>query len=161
MRWMFALALALACACSGEGASVVNHQPPTLSKTSVEHLMLRADDIKRSALDAHVATTLAAVFRGRALQVLEAQVHGMEVRGISIQERDFVGTLVYSDSRAGEAVLQVVAQRRLVSPDQPNPTWAATVRQWWARLEYSERTWWIADQEDLTPDRWRVAPAGG
>jgi hypothetical protein len=123
--------------------------------------MLRADDIKRLALDAHTAARLAAAFRGRALQVLETQVQGMEVRGLGVQEKDLTRTLVFWDSLAVEAVLQVLAQRRLVSPDHPNPMWAATVRQWWARFQYSDEAWWVVDQQDLTPDRWRVAPPGG
>jgi hypothetical protein len=58
-------------------------------------------------------------------------------------------------------VLQVVAQGRLVTPDQPSPAWTPTVRQWWARLEYAEGRWWIVDQEDLRPDRWRALPPAG
>lgn len=65
------------------------------------------------------------------------------------------------DPHADEAVLQVVAQRRIVTSDQPDPAWAATVRQWWARLQHADGSWWVVEQQDLSPDRWRPdAPAG-
>jgi hypothetical protein len=155
------MALAAVCACSSDSAPIAIHQAPFLTQSSVERLMVQADEIKRSALDTHKSTQLGDAFRGRALQLLEAQVHGMEARGLSVQERDSAGSLVFWDSRALEAVLQVVAQQRLVSPDQPNPKWSATVRQWWARLEHSNNGWWVVDEEDLTPDRWRAALPGG
>jgi hypothetical protein len=161
VRWILGMALAVVCACSSDSASIASHQPPALTKGSVERLIVRADEIKREALFAHESTRLGDVFRRRALQVLGKQVHGMAVRGLSVEERDATGTLVYWDPRAYEAVLQVVARRRLVSSDQPNPIWAATIRQWWARFEYSDANWWIVDQDDLTPDRWRAAPPGG
>jgi hypothetical protein len=28
------------------------------------------------------------------------------------------------------------------------------VRQWWARLQYADSTWWVVDQRDLPPDQW-------
>jgi len=69
--------------------------------------------------------------------------------------------LVSWDPHADEAVLQVVAQRRIVTSDQPDPAWAATVRQWWARLQHADGSWWVVEQQDLSPDRWRPdAPAG-
>jgi hypothetical protein len=116
--------------------------------------MLRADGIK---LSAGVGTaSLAEAFRGRALQMLEAQAKSMEGRGLRVEERNAVRTLVFWDPGAFEAVLQVVAERHPVTPDDPNPGWAATVRQWWARLQFADGSWWIVDQSDLTPDRWRA-----
>ena len=35
------------------------------------------------------------------------------------------------------------------------------VRQWWARLQYADGGWWVVDQEDLAPDRWRSVTAAG
>jgi hypothetical protein len=149
------------CACATEGARIVNRPPPPLSRSGAEQLMLRADDMKGLALDAFRTARLADVFRGRALQRLEAQAQSMDRRGLRIEERNLARSLVFWDPSAGEAVLQVVAQRRLVTPDDPNPAWAATVRQWWTRLRYADDSWWVVDQEDLTPDRWwPVAPAG-
>lgn len=162
MRWILAIGVALLiCACSVGGATPAIHQPPPLSGSVAEQQMLRADDAKRLALDAPRTARLAGAFRGRTLQMLEAQVQSMDRRGLRIEERNSARKLVFWDPRAGEAVLQVVAQRRLVTPDQPNPAWAATVRQWWARLQYADGSWWVVDQEDLTPDRWRPVPQAG
>lgn len=72
------------------------------------------------------------------------------------EERSSSRELVFWDPVAYEAVLQVVAEHRLVSRDQPNPGWSATVRQWWARLENVDGVWKVVDQEDLPPDRWRT-----
>ncbi len=99
------------------------------------------------------------MFRGRALQVLEKQVLEMGHRRLHIEERDQMRTLVLWDSRAHEAVLEVAAQDRLVTADQPDPAWAATTRQWWSRLAYQGGSWWVVDQGDLTPDRWWPGPS--
>jgi hypothetical protein len=145
------------CACSTAATKTANPQPPPLSSTGAEQLMLRADDFKRLALADEGTATLADVFRGPALQMLDAQAQSMDQRGVRLEERNLARTLVFWDPRAHEAVLQVVAQSRLVSADQPNPTWSAIVRQWWARLQYADGRWWVVDQEDLAPDRWRQA----
>jgi len=154
------MALLVSACCTG-GATAVKHQPLPLDGNGAEQWMVGADDIRRGALAGLGTAGLAAVFRGRALQMLEAQAHGMDRRGLRAQERDASRTLAFWDPRADEAVLQVVAQGRLVTPDQPSPAWTPTVRQWWARLEYAEGRWWIVDQEDLRPDRWRALPPAG
>jgi hypothetical protein len=151
---MTSLALVI-CACSTDGARTMNHQPPPLSRSAAEQLMLRADDVKRLALDTPRTARWADAYRGRALQMLEGQSQSMERRGLRVEERNFARTLVFWDPRAGEAVLQVAADRRLVTPDQPNPAWAAIVRQWWARLQFANDCWWVVDQRDLSPDQWR------
>ena len=117
--------------------------------------MLLADDIKRSSSG---PAGLADVFRGRALQTLGAQAESLDRRGLRAEERNTARTLVFWDPRGGEAVLQAIGQRRVVSRDDPNPEWVGTVRQWWARFEFAEGSWWIVDQQDLPPDRWRHAP---
>jgi hypothetical protein len=144
----------LICSCSADAAKTPNHVAPLLTRAGAEQLMLRADDTKRLAGGGTADLTDA--FRGRALQVLEAQALSLDRRGIRVEERNTVRTLAFWDQRALEAVLQVVTQRRLVTPDDPKPGWAATVRQWWARLQFADGGWWIVDQQDLTPDRWRA-----
>ena len=143
------------CACSTAGPRAANHQPPALTTTGAGLLMMRADDIKRAALEADRTARLADAFRGHALQVVEGQAHGMESRGLHVEERNSARTLVSWDPRAREAVLQIAVQSRLVTPDQPNPAWTATVRQWWARLQYADGAWWVVEQVDLSPDQWR------
>jgi hypothetical protein len=85
----------------------------------------------------------------------------MELRGLRVEERALARTLVSWDPGADEAVLQIAAQGRLVTPDEPNPAWTATVRQWWVRLQYADGAWWVIEQEDLAPDQWRPVPPGG
>ena len=77
------------------------------------------------------------------------------MQGMSEEERSSSRELVFWDPLAGEAVLQVVAERRLVSPDQPNPPWSSTAGQWWARLQNVGGSWLVVDDQDLPPDRWR------
>jgi hypothetical protein len=131
-----------------------------MSMSDAERLMLRADDIKRSAGDAAATARLSEVFAGPALQRLQAQAQAMVRRSVREEERNVTRTLIFWDPRAGEAVLQVVAESRLVTSDRPNASWAAIVRQWWARIEYASGSWWVVDQGDLPPDRWRVASPG-
>jgi hypothetical protein len=159
---MLATASALIiCACSAGGPKPAALPPPPPTWLGAEQLMLRADDAMRHALDHPSGDGLAEAFRGPALQILESQAATMAVRGLRDEERSPARTLVFWDPRAREAVLQVVAQHRLLAPDQPNPAWVATARQWWARLQYAEGSWWVVDQEDLTPDRWRDVPPNG
>jgi hypothetical protein len=145
----------LLCACLSDGSDAVSAQAPALSESSAAQLMVRADDVKRSVFELQPASRLAGAFRGRALQVLQAQAEAMGRRGFRIEERNVARTLVFWDPLAGEAVLQVIAQRRTITLDQPDPAWASTVRQWWARVQMADGVWWVIDQEDLTPDRWR------
>lgn len=145
----------LVCACSAERAGHAS-QPPRLSESDAERLMLRADEIKLSPRAGKGG--LADVFGGRALQVLVAQAESLERRGLRIEERNTARRLVFWDPRAGEAVLEVIAERRIANRDDPNPGWVATVRQWWAQLQFADGGWRIVDQQDLSPDRWRHPP---
>jgi hypothetical protein len=145
-------AVLLVCTCCAADGQAVDRQAPPPTRTEVARLMLRADDIKR--LSEAGTPGLAEAFRGRALQVLEAQAKALGRRGQRAEERNAVRDLVHWDPLALEAVLQVAAQRRLVTSEDPNPGWAATVRQWWVRFEFGGGRWWIADQRDLPPDAW-------
>jgi len=148
------------CSCAPR-STISAHQLPSLSGADAERLMLRADDIRRVALSAFSKARLSELFRGRALKMLEAQAQILHLRGIRNEERNAFRALVFWDQSAGEAVLQVVAERRIVTTDEPNQAWTATVRQWWARLNNVDGRWWVIDQQDLPPDRWRpVATAG-
>jgi hypothetical protein len=141
------------CTCAPRNTSA--HHLPSLSRADAEQLMLRADDIRRVALSDLSADRLSEVFRGRALQMLEAQAQVLDRRGIRAEERSASRALVFWDPSVGEAVLEVVAERRFVPTDEPDQAWTATVRQWWARLQSADGRWWVVDQQDLPPDRWR------
>jgi hypothetical protein len=153
---MLAMGAALALlACNPPGATTASHQPASLSRSDAEQLMLRADDLRRLAFEFPGPTTLSDAFGGPALVRLQAQSQSFGRRGIREEERSSSRDIVFWDPIANEGVLQVVATRRLVTRDQPNPPWSATVRQWWSRLQIVEGTWKVVEQEDLPPDRWR------
>lgn len=118
--------------------------------------MLRADDVMRRAFESPGSAGLWDAFGSPALQRLQAQSQGLVRRGMREEERGARRDLVFWDPVAGEAVLQVVAEKRLVTRDQPNPPWSATVRQWWAHLQNVDGSWKVVDEEDLPPDRWRL-----
>jgi len=101
------------------------------------------------------AERLRSVFEGRALRVLGAQVGVMAARGVRVEETAVVVALVAWDPGAAEAVLQVASRRRLITLDEPDPAWSSSVRQWWSRLRYEAGAWWVVDEQDLGPDRWR------
>lgn len=155
MRMLATGLVMVMCTCCGVGIEGVDKQGAPPGRFEAERLLLRADDIKRQSEGG--TPGLAEAFRGRALRVLEAQAQAFSRRGQRVEERNAARDLVFWDPGALEAVLQVAAQRRLVTPDDPNPGWDATLRQWWARLEFARGKWWIADQRDLTPDTWRPA----
>ena len=160
VKGILAVVAALAIgACSADGASTPRPQPSPLGRIDVLQLLLRADQIKHLAFGAGTAS-LADAFGGRALQRLKSEIQSARRLAVREEERNATRTLVFWDPKAGEAVLQVVAERRLVTPDQPDPLWATTIRQWWARLQYADGAWCVVDQQDLAPDRWRrVAPS--
>ncbi len=155
MRGLLASAIVLlVCGCFG-GRADGPISVPVLTWTGAEQLALEADGARRAAFADLQPVRLATIFRGPALQALGKQVLRMGQRGIRLEERDPVRSLLFWDSRAHEAVLEIVAQDRLVSADQPDPIWAATTRQWWTHLDFQGGGWWVVDQQDLTPDRWR------
>lgn len=156
MRWILVVGTALAiCACSPGGAGTAAIHAPPLSRSEAQQLMLKADDIKRSVLIGARVARLGDVFTGPALQTLTAQASTMVARGQRQEERSTVRVLVSWDPVAGEAVLQVTAQRRLLTRDQPDPAWTSTARQWWARIALVGSAWRVIDQHDLPPDQWR------
>lgn len=149
------LTLAALTGCSTPPPRSSPGAPAVLSRDAAERMALTADDARRRALAEAQPAGLAAVFRDRALRVLQEQVARMHDRGLRLEERDSVRRLVFWDSHAGEVVLQVEASQRLLSPSRSDALWAATVRQWWSRLAYAGGSWWIVDQSDLSPDMWR------
>jgi len=142
-------------ACAPHSASPLHSQTATLTRSDAEHLMLRADDVRRFAFELPGTTSLSGIFGGSALQRLQAETQSLGLRGMREEERSSSRDLVFWDPVAHEAVLQVVAERRLVTPDLPNPPWSGTVRQWWARLQNVGGSWKVVEQQDLPPDRWR------
>jgi hypothetical protein len=144
----------LMVACSAHVAATTRPSPPTLSRDEAEHLILRADDLRRQAFE-FPGTALPNAFAGSALTMLEEQSQNLGRRGLREDERNLSRELVSWDSISAEGVLQVAAERRLLSPDQLSPPWSATVQQWWVRLQFVKGNWKVVDQEDLPPDQWR------
>ena len=143
-------------ACTG--ANPQQHQAPSLNRSDAGQLVLRADDLRRLAFEFPGTTTLSDAFGGPALQRIQAQSQSLGLRGAREEERSSSRDIAFWDPIACEAVLQVVGMRRLVTPDQPDPPWSATVRQWWARLRNIGGSWKVVEQQDLPPDRWRPVP---
>lgn len=144
--------------CSAGQARADGHteaSAPMLDRASAEAVVLKADTTRRAAFADSDPDALSAAFRGKALHVLQAQVQRMRDRGLRPQERNPILAVVSWDPRAAEVVLQVEAEHRLVTVDQANPPWAATVRQWWSRLARDKGEWWVVEQADLAPDHWR------
>jgi hypothetical protein len=144
----------LMAACSAHVAATTRPSPPTLSRDEAEQLILRADDLRRQAFE-FPGTALPNAFAGSALKMLEEQSQNLGRRGLREDERNVSRELVSWVSISAEGVLQVAAERRLVSPDQLSPPWSATVRQWWVRLQFVKDNWKVVDQQDLPPDQWR------
>jgi len=144
--------------CSAPQAPAEKHpagRAATIDRAAAEALVVEADAARRAAFSGLEPVALTRVFRGHALRVLQAQVDRMRQRGLRLEERNPVLAVVFWDGGAAEVVLQVEAQHRLVTIDQADPPWAATVRQWWSRLAREDGEWWVVDQADLAPDHWR------
>ena len=127
-------------ACSAHVAATTRPSPPTLVQVEAELVILRADDLRRQAFE-FPGTALPNAFAGSALKMLEEQSQSLGRRGLREDERNISRELVSWDAISAEGVLQVVADRRLVSPDQLSPPWSATVRQWLVRLQFVKGSW--------------------
>lgn len=130
---------------------------PALDLIQATTVVKAADEVKSAAFTDGRADGLAGAFRGRALTNLTKQVGRFHKNDFHLEERNRKAAVVFWDARANESVLEVTADHRLTTPKEPNPRWAATVRQWWSRLDYASGKWWVVDEEDLPPDKWRIA----
>jgi hypothetical protein len=136
------------------GPTAATDAAPALDRQQAEAIVLRGDDLLRSARAGSGAEVLASSFHDPALGTLSLEATRLAQRGLQIQERDTHRTLVFFDAHGLEAVLDIRSQHRLVAPDQLDPPWAATERQWWVSFGFAVGKWWLVDQHDLTPDRW-------
>jgi len=157
MRWTLVLATALVGlgACSPTFAGGPNSLLPGLSRADAEQLILRADDLRRRAFELPGTVALSETFGGSALTRLQAQSEGFRLRGLRMEERDPARSLVYWSSISLEGVLQIAAERRMISPDQPTQSWTGTLRQWRLRLRKIGAGWFVVDEGELSPDQWR------
>jgi hypothetical protein len=152
--WLAVLFMGVACAPPHLS---IPRSSPELGSVTAGTLALYADEVKAAALAEDRADALAEVFSGRALNLLETQVQRFSANHLHLQERERSVLVVFFDAATKEVVLEVRAFHRLVTPTSLQPPWAATVRQWWARLEFIGGRWWVGDQADLPPDQWRAA----
>ena len=136
---------------------VVSSDAPSLDLIEATSVVEAADEVKSAAFAEGRVDGLAGGFKGRALTALTKQAGRFQKNNLHLQERGRRATVIFWDGRAKESVLEVTAEHRLVTRNQPNPPWAPTVRQWWTRLDYASGKWWVVDQEDLPPDKWRPA----
>jgi hypothetical protein len=153
-------AVLLTVACAGATTQELPF-PPRLSRVQAEQVMLRADDLRRAALESPGSVSLSDAFGGPALSRLTAQSQTLRLRQARMEERTSSRELVFWDPLAREAVLQVAAERRIVTADDPHAGWSSTVLQWWARLQRVGDSWVVVDDQELPPDRWRPAPIIG
>ena len=153
-----ALLAAIVGAC-GSTAAVPAVMAPVLPQAAAEKLMDSADAARSEALATAGSQRLAQVFRNPALKALTDRVDAMALRGLRLEEKSAVRSPVAFDPVGLDGILRVVAFDRLITPDQSDPAWSATVREVWSRFEYAGGRWWVADEKDLSPDRW-VRAAG-
>lgn len=102
------------------------------------------------------STRLGSFFAGRALRTLVDKVGWMRARCLRSEERRVLRVVASWDGGAKEVVIQVEAEHRLLSPDEPEPPWSSSMRQWWARLGFAAGAWRVVDDRDLPPDQWRA-----
>ncbi len=150
-----ALAVLVVGGCSGAGNQRFGSSiaPPVLELAAALDIAMRADAAAAAAMGGADPARLSAVFKARALQALSDQVARLRERSIRLEERAPVRRLDIWDAGRRNVVIQVESQVRLVSLDQPDPTWSNSVRRWWAQLSYIAGAWWVIDQRNLGPDQ--------
>jgi len=155
MRRLVELTALVVCISSACGASqAAAPASPTLDRQTALGVASRADELASQALDGGGVADLASVFGGPALQQLQSRATTMAGRGFRLEERAVTRSLVSWDPRVPDAILQVEALDRLITPDAPDPAWAATERQVWSRFEHTAAGWQVVETRDLSPDRW-------
>jgi hypothetical protein len=156
-RTLVAAVVVLLSACSRGGAETQPAPSVLLDRAAADVVVAGAEAAMQQALAGLNVARLPSHFAGHALQRLIDRVGWMRTRGLRLQERSSRRALVSWDMNAGEAVLQVAAQVRLVSAEQPEPPWSNTLRQWWSRLAFHAGGWVVVDDRDLSPEQWRPA----
>lgn len=143
-------------ACSSPHSPAIPAFPPRLDRVVAERIALGADEAIGAAMADLDSTRLGLFFAGRALATLVDRVGWMRARGLRSEARSVQRAIASWDGGANEVVIQVEAEHRLVSPDQLEPRWSSSMRQWWARLGFGGGAWRIVDDRDLPPDQWRA-----
>ena len=150
------VAILLLGACAGPRPAETLRLPAQLDRLVAEQVVLGADEALEAAMADLDSTRLDLFFSGRALETLVDQVGWMRARGIRSEERSAQRVVASWDGGANEVVIQVEAEHRLLSLEQPKPPWSGSVRQWWARLGFGAGAWRVVDDRDLPPDQWRA-----
>jgi len=153
----FVFLLAAACASSTPPDAAPGRGAVALDRSAAAMVAMAADEVMRMGLAERDPALLAQAFAGHALQALRDQLRWMRERGLSLEERDPRRSLVSWDGARDEVVIQVEAQERLVSMDQPDPPWSGTVHERWSRLGFVDHGWRVVDVRDLAPDQWAIA----
>jgi hypothetical protein len=143
-------------ACSGPRAPEAVTLPARLDRVMAEQVVFGADEALEAAMADLDSTRLDLFFAGRALRTLVDQVGWMRARSMRSEERGERRVVASWDGGANEVVIQVEAEHRLLSLDQPKPPWSSSMRQWWARLGFAAGAWRVVDDRDLPPDQWRA-----
>jgi hypothetical protein len=163
IRVLAAIATLALSACSAPTAPAALGSPARLDRAVAYQIVFGADQAIETAMADLDSTRLGLFFAGRALRTLVDQVGWMRARSLRSEDRSTRRVVVSWDGGAMEVVLQVEAEHRLLSPDQPEPAWSSSMRQWWARLGFCAGAWRVVDDRDLPPDQWRALTtwAGG
>ncbi len=161
VRMLPALAVLLATSCASTAVPAPNRGPAILVDcVSAEKIASRADETMRTAMAARDPTALSSAFAGPALRALLDQLDWFRERGMSLEERNPRRALVAWDGARDEVVIQVEAQDRLVSADQPDPPWSNALHQRWMRIGLIDGEWRVVGEKELTPDQWRSPLTG-
>jgi hypothetical protein len=156
IRALAIVATLAVAACSGPRAQEALKLPARLDRVVAAQVVFGADEALEAAMADLDSTRLELFFAGRALRTLVDQVGWMRARGMRSEDRRERRVVASWDGGANEVVIQVEAEHRLLSPDQPKPPWSSSMRQWWARLAFGASAWRVVDDLDLPPDQWRA-----
>jgi hypothetical protein len=129
---------------------------PVLDREAALVLLSRAEVARGTAFATADARSLRALFSDAAIAGFSPELASLRQRGQRIEERAASRRLVHwaAAEGAGEGVLEVAGEQRVVLVAGPPRDWSRIVRQWWAAVQWTGGRWLVSDSADLPPDQW-------
>jgi hypothetical protein len=148
--------LLLAGACA---PTVAVLRPPVLDREGAAALLVAAEVARADAYASADPRPLRSVFSDSAIAGFSPELARLRQRGHRIEERAVSRRLVHwaGVEGAGEGVLEVAAEQRVVLVGGPPRGWSRIVRQWWAAVHWTGSRWQVHRSGDLPPDQWWMA----
>jgi hypothetical protein len=152
--WLVLLPLLLLASACAPAVAVL--RLPVLDREGAAALLDAAEVAQADAYASADPRPLRVLFSDAAIAGLTSELARLRQRGQRIEERAASRRLVHwaGGEGAGEGVLEVAGEQRVVLVAGPPRSWSRIVRQWWAAVHWNGGRWQVHRSADLPPDQW-------